>query len=114
MMAGMFGVMKLTSWYPSTSDIETTARKMNIPYQITSRVVERYVKHRDEYAGPVVEGVIHNQCLNRDSRKEIEEEIVDALFNCIVCSIKGQPVHPLVYAALRMAWNVLQKERKIL
>ena len=56
---------------------------------IVSELRHRYDEHGMEYATELTHGDIPiNACMNADTLKDIQEELIDAIFNMLVLNVK--------------------------
>ena len=94
-----------------------------LPESLQQKLRERYNAHGGEYVteelrfpegkdGPAVP---INACMKADTVKDIEEELVDAIFNCLVLSFKasrgGARFHDGVLKRAIWAYGDLQEMR---
>lgn len=78
--------------YPSISELVPDIIRAHLSDLLVSRVKERYEQLGDKYMLPFPEHQFEyrpvNGCMIRDTRQDIEEEVVDAVFNCLVMLLK--------------------------
>lgn len=80
--------------YPSMQDLAPDILRAHLSGLLLERVKERYANLGGKYMLPFPEwqhkGRAMNACMVKDSRQDIEEEIVDAVFNTLVLLLKSR------------------------
>lgn len=104
--------------YPSLGEL-LTAYNHPLPASLIATLNQRYNAHGMEYVTELkhTDGRVINQCMQKDSILDAQEELNDAIFNILVVCLKqrlGRPpagLHPWKpRAALRLlveAWETL-------
>jgi len=90
--------------YPSTEELIAPAEGM-ICEELQTLVAERHRDHECEYTTTKrrMDGRFINACMDADSVEDAVEEVADAIFNILVCVLKGS-IEPRV--ADRMLVNL--------
>ena len=78
------------TWPPIDDVLRAGKRLEPIPIELDRRIAERYREHGREYTGAdimeIAEGRLQsvNLCMSKDNLADVEEEIVDAIFNTLI------------------------------
>lgn len=80
--------------YPSIKEILTEPVRRKLNARLIADITERYEKHGLEYISErkLPDGRFINQCMLNDSAQDALEEVVDAVFNTIILSMKQKYV----------------------
>lgn len=103
--------------YPS---IEEVFRSWRLPYTLAKEIEERYVKYGPKYMTEAThtDGRKINQCMKSNSAQDALEEVVDAVFNCLVLDLKGINASKMIrelcgiYEDLQDIRDMIEEERK--
>jgi hypothetical protein len=85
-----------------------------IPFELAVRIKERYEGGKDEYATIArhTDGRIINACMFNDMNQSLEEEIVDAIFNVLVCRLRTDPADWMKLAKYNVILTLLMRAHK--
>ena len=99
--------------WPSLDEI-FAGQEDRLRLELQQLIAQRYLEHAPEYASAEFkDGIPINLCWYKDSLQDVEEELVDAVFNALIYAMKypasnaGSLIQSLV-----MTWDILQRERK--
>ena len=100
--------------FPNTDEILTEPVRRRLTRNIIEEIKERYEKHGPEYISDrqMPDGRYINQCMLNDSAQDAIEEVVDAIFNTIILSMKQKYVGG-VLRHLVAAYNDLEMMRAV-
>ena len=96
------------TWPP----IEEIFGQHELPEKLAELLAERYAEHSSEYASDIeqFDGKFINTCMFKDNLQDVEEELVDAIFNTLVYLKRGGDGEELLERLLG-AWELVRGER---
>ncbi len=103
-------------------DLLNNIPRIHLPSNLKAQLRKRYDEHAMEYATEKLhENVPINACMDKDTIKDIEEELVDACFNALIlihkCSEIGRYASDshegLLWSSLIDIWGQLELIRRL-
>lgn len=97
------------TWPP----IELILRQSQLPESLSQLLTIRYNEHSAEYATTVIDErseLPMNACMFKDNLQDVEEELVDAIFNALVYAYRfpGYGKHAqYLLSSLLIVWSTL-------
>lgn len=84
----------MNEMFPRIDEILTPAVRRRLNKEIIDQITTRYAEHGPEYISDkkLPDGRVVNQCMLKDSAQDAIEEVIDALFNTIILSMKQKYV----------------------
>src|SRR3990167_2964753 len=105
--------IKILTWPP----IELLLAEWRLPQEVVEKLSQRYLEHAGEYVSKEVHdnGMPINLAMYKDNLTDIEEELVDAIFNALVFKMRNpeqQEAAGWILQLLDLSWDFVQDARK--
>lgn len=103
--------------WPTPDTLRIWAAEKHLPDTLVERVLKRYREHAEEYATKQIDpdtGFPVNACMLKDNLPDIEEELVDAVFNALIhChrKVEGQYLLERLGECWRIVQSLMEEEQ---